>query len=209
MWKVLLVEDQPIVRQGLKMMMEQDPEIQVIQEAENGLEALKCLERNHVDLAVIDIRMPVMNGLEATREIKKRWPHVKILILTTFNDEEYAEAALRDGASGFLLKSAEPQAFIRAIHSCMSGGITIHEEVAAKVVPKLFNHPKPAIELPLSPREKTIAILVGEGKSNREIAVELYLSVGTVKNHISQILQKLHLRDRTQLAIFAVKNGLC
>ncbi|MBB3869827.1 response regulator transcription factor [Parageobacillus toebii NBRC 107807] len=209
MFNILLVEDQALVRQGLKMMIEQDPQLKVVAEAENGLEALHEMEKHIIDIVIMDIRMPVMNGLEATRKIKERWPDVKILILTTFNDDEYAVQALKDGANGFLLKTAEQQKLIQAIYSCMKGGLTIHEDVAAKMVPKLLQKSKQAhVDIPLSPRELMIAKLVGEGKTNKEIAAELHLSIGTVKNHITQILQKLQLRDRTQLAIYAIKHDI-
>ncbi|GCD83120.1 DNA-binding response regulator [Parageobacillus thermoglucosidasius] len=209
MFNILLVEDQALVRQGLKMMIEQDPQLKVVAEAENGLEALHEMEQHIIDLVIMDIRMPVMNGLEATRKIKERWPDVKILILTTFNDDEYAVQALKDGANGFLLKTTEQQKLIQAIYSCMKGGMTIHEDVAAKMVPKLLQKSKQVrVDIPLSPRELMIAKLVGEGKTNKEIAAELHLSIGTVKNHITQILQKLQLRDRTQLAIYAIKHDI-
>ncbi|MRG87500.1 response regulator transcription factor [Salinibacillus xinjiangensis] len=208
-YKILLVEDQSMVRNGLKMMIEQDVQFEVVAEAENGEEALRQMEIHLIDVVIMDIRMPVMNGIVATRHIKKGWPHVYVLMLTTFNDEEYAVQSLREGADGFLLKTAEPEKLIQAIHSCLNGGMTIHDEVAKKVMPRLLKtsgveHK----ELPLSEREIVITRLIGEGKTNKEIAEELYLSVGTVKNHITQTLHKLELRDRTQLAIFAVKNDL-
>lgn len=205
----MLVEDQSIVRNGLKMMIEQDKEFEVVAEADTGDEALNQMEENIIDIVIMDIRMPVMNGIEATRRIKERWKNVYVLILTTFNDDEYAVQALREGADGFLLKTADPDKLIQAIHSCLKGGLTIHDEVAAKMMPRLLR--KTSLEqkdLPLSPRELAITRLVGEGKTNKEIADELYLSIGTVKNHITQALHKLELRDRTQLAIFAVKNDL-
>ena len=205
----MIVEDQSIVRTGLKLMLEQDPKIRVIAEANNGQEALELMENHLIDIILMDIRMPVMNGLEATRKIKERWPHVKILILTTFNEDEYAIQALKYGANAFLLKTSDQQVLIDAVYSCFRGGLPIHEEVAAKVMPRLLNHlDKKEVDLPLSSRELQITRLVGEGKTNKEIADELYLSIGTVKNHITQILQKLNLRDRTQLAIFAVRNDL-
>ncbi|MBB5325053.1 DNA-binding NarL/FixJ family response regulator [Anoxybacillus tepidamans] len=209
MIKILLAEDQMLVRQGLKMMIEQDANLRVVAEAEHGLEAMQQIEKHIIDLVLMDIRMPVMNGLEATKIIKKRWPNIKILILTTFNDDEYAVQALKDGASGFLLKTAEREKLIQAIYSCMKGGMAIHEEVAAKMVPRLLEKEKPkSANVPLTPRELEIAKLVGQGKTNKEIAAALHLSVGTVKNYITQILQKLELRDRTQLAIYAVKHDL-
>ncbi|MEW4285050.1 response regulator transcription factor [Priestia koreensis] len=209
MWNILLVEDQHIVRQGLKMMIEIDDDFRVVAEASNGEEALAQLHKHIVDMVVMDIRMPIMNGLEATRKIKGINPQMKILILTTFNDDEYALQALKDGANGFMLKDAEPAKLIEAIRSCLNGGLTIHDNVAAKVVPRLLQTPNvQASEIPLSPRELAVTKLVGEGKTNKEIADELYLSIGTVKNHITQVLNKLELRDRTQLAIYAVRHHL-
>jgi DNA-binding NarL/FixJ family response regulator len=209
MINILLVEDQALVRQGLKIMIEQDEQLKVVAEAENGLEALAKMEKHMIDLVIMDIRMPVMNGLEATRKIKERWANVKILILTTFNDDEYAVQALKDGASGFLLKTAEQQKLVQAIYSCLRGGMAIHEDVAAKMVPRLLEKSKQIqADIPLTPRELAITKLVGEGKTNKEIAAVLHLSVGTVKNHITQILQKLELRDRTQLAIYAIKHDI-
>ncbi len=211
MWRVLLVEDQTIVRQGLKVILEQDRNIKVMHEAENGRQAIEIMENHLIDFIMMDVRMPMMNGIEATRKIKSRWPNTKILILTTFNDDEYALQALKDGANGFLLKTSEPAKLIEAVYSCMNGGLTIHDEVAAKVMPRLL-HQNPIhsmiVEVDLSPREFEITRLVGEGLTNKEISEELHLSVGTVKNHITQILQKTDLRDRTQLAIYAVKHDL-
>jgi DNA-binding NarL/FixJ family response regulator len=209
MWNVLLVEDQLIVRQGLKMILEQDPNITVTHEAEHGRQAIEIMEKHLIDFIMMDVRMPVMNGIEATRIIKERWPDTKLLILTTFNDDEYAMQALKDGANGFLLKTSEPAKLIDAVYSCMNGGLTIHDEVAAKVMPRLLHRTeKPNIDVDFSPRELDITRLVGEGLTNKEISDRLHLSVGTVKNHITQILQKTDLRDRTQLAIYAVKNSI-
>lgn len=209
MWRILLVEDQAIVRQGLKVILEQDEEITVAHEAENGQQALAVLEKYRVDFIMMDIRMPIMNGIEATRKIKQQWPEIKILILTTFNDDEYALQALKEGANGFLLKTADPGKLIEAVHSCMKGGLTIHDEVAAKFMPRLLQYSdRPVIDVELSSRELSITKLVGEGLTNKEIAAQLYLSIGTVKNHLTQILQKTGLRDRTQLAIYAVKHDI-
>lgn len=211
MVRVLIVDDQAVVRQGLKVMLEQDENMKVTHEAENGQEAIDILEDNHlVDVILMDVRMPVMNGMEATREIKSRWPEIKIIILTTFNDEQYAMETLKDGASGFLLKTADSKQLIRAVYSALNDGMPIHEDVTAKVIPSLMKREEKSEEIPsdLTERELAITKLVGEGKTNKEIAEELYLSIGTVKNHITTILQKLELRDRTQLAIFAVKNHL-
>lgn len=209
MWRILLVEDQQIVRQGLKMILEQDEKLNVAYEATDGKEAIDIVRKYAVDVVMMDIRMPVMNGIEATRIIKEEFPDIKVLMLTTFNDEEYAYEALKEGASAFLLKTAAPERLIEAVYSAMKGGLTLHDEVAAKVMPRLLDRTeKKELEVELSDRELAITRLVGEGKTNKEIASELYLSVGTIKNYITTILQKLNLRDRTQLAIYAVKHHI-
>lgn len=219
MVRILIAEDQALVRQGLKMMIETDPELKVTGEASNGKEAVLLCEQEDFDLVLLDIRMPEMNGLDAAGVIRSRWPECKVLILTTFNDDEYALKALYNGANGFMLKDAEPERLIHSIRSCLSGGLAIEEHVAAKIVPRLLQKGEQVMfdgEVKeadsaltvLTVREQEISKLVGEGKSNREIAEELYLSVGTVKNHMSIILDKLELRDRTQLAIYAIRQGL-
>jgi len=210
MWRMMVVDDQAIIRQGLKAMLEQDEKLTVVAEAENGKQAIELLENNTiVDLILMDVRMPEMNGMEATRYIKSKWRHIKILILTTFNDEQYALETLKDGASGFILKSADSERLIHSVYSTMEGHLPIQEEVAAKVIPTLLSKER-AGKIPANLNERELAIikLVGEGKTNKEIADRLYLSIGTVKNHLTTILQKLELRDRTQLAIFAVKQNL-
>lgn len=209
MIRILLVEDQVLVRRGLKMMIETDPEIQVTGEAGNGKEAVSLCEKNAFDLIIMDIRMPEMDGLEANRIIQSRWPDSKVLILTTFNDDQYALEALKSGARGYLLKDAEPEELIRSIRSCLSGGLALEDHVAANVMPKLISGTEvKTVDPSLTPRELSIIRRIGEGRSNREISEELSLSVGTVKNHISLILDKLELRDRTQIAIYAIRHGL-
>ncbi|MBD8027744.1 response regulator transcription factor [Ureibacillus sp. Re31] len=210
--KILLVEDQTIVRNGLKMIIEQDEKYEIVGEASNGLEALEIVGKKQVDLVLMDIRMPEMNGIEATKKIKDQYPHMKIIILTTFDDEEYAYETLKDGANGFLLKSSEPAKLLSSIQSVMEGGLVLQEDVAAKLMPKLLKQTVssngPTQNIPLTERELEIVKLIGEGKTNKEIANRLFLSIGTVKNHITHILQELDLRDRTQLAIYALKKGI-
>lgn len=210
--QILLVEDQTIVRNGLKVILELDEQFKVKAEASNGMEALEQLQKHPIDLVMMDIRMPKMNGMEATKQIKSQYPDVKVIILTTFEDEEYAYQTLKDGANGFLLKSSEPERLLSSIHSVLNGGLALQEGIAAKLMPKLLHRTVESknekISITFTDRELSIVILVGEGKSNKEIANSLFLSVGTVKNHITNILQELDLRDRTQLAIYAVKNGL-
>src|SRR5699024_7381968 len=161
MWRILLVEDQAIVRQGLKIILEQDEKIKVTHEAANGKEAIEIVQKNKIDLIMMDVRMPIMNGIEATGLIRKQYPDIKILILTTFNDDEYAYQALKEGASAFLLKTSEPGKLIEAVHSAMKGGLTLHDEVAAKVMPRLLQpKEKPVSNVVLTERETAITRLV-------------------------------------------------
>ncbi|WP_413375288.1 response regulator transcription factor [Alkalihalobacillus sp. 1P02AB] len=208
--RILLAEDQALVRQGLKMMIEYSGKNEVIVEACNGKEALELYPKHIIDLIIMDIRMPKMNGLEATKKLRQLYPKVKILILTTFADDEYALEALKLGAAGYLLKDADRERLLYSIDKALEGGMALDEQVAAKVVPQLFmnNQEKKPLPIPLTERERSLVFLVGEGKSNQEIADTLFLSLGTVKNLMSQLLTKLQLRDRTQLAIFALKHDI-
>ncbi|MBY7142978.1 response regulator transcription factor [Virgibacillus sp. NKC19-3] len=210
MTDILIAEDQAIVRQGIKLMLETEPLFHVKGEAKNGKEAVQLRELSHFDVALLDIRMPEMDGLQAAREMLGRFPATKVLMLTTFNDEEYAIEALQIGVSGYLLKDAEATQLIQSIKGCLAGGLQLPGDVASKVVPHLLEKKKPKQEMDiihLTKRETAILCLLGEGKSNKEIADTVALSVGTVKNHISQLLDKLDLRDRTQLAIYAIHHG--
>ncbi|SHL62312.1 response regulator transcription factor [Shouchella rhizosphaerae] len=207
---ILLAEDQQIVRQGLKMMIEHSQRYQVI-EAENGQEAVDLAGRHVIDLVLMDVRMPVMTGIEATKRLIERDPNVKIVMLTTFIDERYAIEALKAGAKGYILKDADMESLFATIEKALLGELVLDGQVAAKVMPKLLQHSAPQEKEqipPLAEREKEIIRLVGQGRNNAEIAAELYLSVGTVKNYISQLFIKLGVRDRTQLAIFAVKHDI-
>lgn len=198
-----------MVRQGLKMMIETDEEIKVTGEANNGKEAIDICERQAFDVVILDICMPVMDGIEAAKIIQNRWPKTKVLMLTTFDDSHYVMESLKMGVSGYLLKNADTDALIRSIRSALTGGLTIEEQVAAKVMPLLFNHQEEMeVDSSLTPREKEILTCIGDGLSNSEIAERLALTVGTVKNNISQVLTKLNLRDRTQLAIYAIRHHL-
>ncbi|WP_263707638.1 response regulator transcription factor [Shouchella tritolerans] len=207
---ILLAEDQQIVRQGLKMMIEHRQRYQVI-EAENGQEAVDLAGRHVIDLVLMDVRMPVMTGIEATKRMIERDPNVKIVMLTTFIDERYAIEALKAGAKGYILKDADMESLFATIEKALLGELVLDGQVAAKVMPKLLQHSAPQEKEqipPLAEREKEIIRLVGQGRNNAEIAAKLYLSVGTVKNYISQLFIKLGVRDRTQLAIFAVKHHI-
>ncbi|MFB1100095.1 response regulator [Terribacillus sp. JSM ZJ617] len=209
MIKILLAEDQVMVRQGLKAMIETDEEISVTGEANNGKEAVRLCEKQLFDVVILDIRMPVMDGIEAAKILRTRFPHIKILMLTTFDDNEYVMNALKLGVSGYMLKNGDTASLIRSIKSALSGGLSLEDQVASKVMPILLqNQEERQIDPTLTPRERAILKCIGEGLNNKEVAERLGLSVGTVKNQTSHVLDKLELRDRTQLAIYAIRHRL-
>jgi len=212
--RVLIVEDQEIVRRGLKALLDIEPGLQVIGEANNGYSAIKQLEAlqetaQFPNVVLMDIQMPVMNGVKATQLICQQFPEIKILVLTTFNDTEYVAKALRFGAKGYLLKDTPGDELAKAIHSVHQGytqfGPGIVEKVIAEASMTKPNLPEllPPGLTELTDREREILRLIAGGASNREIAQTLHLSEGTVRNHITHILTRLNLRDRTQAAIVA------
>jgi len=206
MIKVLIVDDQALIREGLNMMLNLYGEIKIVGEAINGQEAIEVIEEKEVDIILMDIRMPLMDGVEATRIVKEKYPHIKIIILTTFNEDEYIFQGLNNGADGYILKDVSSKELVNSIKSVYKGDILFHGEVAKTIAgamqdKKLIQNKKNILE-ELTPREMEITKLVGQGKSNKEISKILYITEGTVKNHITRILSKLDLRDRTQLAIW-------
>lgn len=215
MIKVLLVDDQDILVEGLKLILGKEEDIEICGSASNGKKAYEACKWNKPDIILMDIKMPELNGVEVTGMIKKDFPDVKIIVLTTFNDDEYIYDALKNGASGYLLKDTSPGEIAKAVRTVYNGGALIQSEVAIKVIDKFSqlakgNHDKykdPRVEL-LTDREIDILRLIAEGKNNKEISDKLFISQGTVKNHITRILIKLDLRDRTQLAVFSIKNDL-
>lgn len=206
--KVLIADDQPVVRDGLKMIMSLDSEIEVTAIASNGQEALDLCS-NGIDVVLMDIRMPIMDGVKTTKLIKDSFPKVKIIILTTFNDDQYIFEALKNGASSYLLKDVESEEIINAVKVIYSGGTVLHNNIAAKLVNRLSGSQNGDSHLQdLTSREREIAKLVAEGISNKEIAAKLFITEGTVKNHITNILSKLGLSHRTQIALFVIENNL-
>ncbi|HBC31416.1 MAG TPA: DNA-binding response regulator, partial [Clostridiales bacterium] len=192
-----------------------EEDIEIVGTANNGKKAYELCRIRKPDVVLMDIQMPEVNGVEATEMIKKEFPNIKIIVLTTFNDDEYIYDALKNGASGYLLKDTSPVEILKAVRTVYNGGALIQSEVAVKVIDKFSQlakktedkHIDSKAEL-LTDREIEICRLIAEGKNNKEISGELFLSQGTVKNHITKILIKLDLRDRTQLAIFSIKNEL-
>ena len=216
MIKILIADDQELIRESLKIVLDLNADMEVIGLAADGRKVLDLLKQNRPDIILMDIRMPELDGVLCTKAVKEKFPDVKIIILTTFDDDEYVYYALKYGASGYLLKGCSMQELTDAIHTVMNGGSILNQGVITKVV-KLFNklaQVNLAMQVnerdvdELNRTERNIANLVGCGLSNKEIAEKLFLSEGTVRNALSSALSKLHLRDRTQLAIWAVQTGL-
>lgn len=215
MIKLLLVDDQDILVEGLKLILGAEDDIEVIGTANNGKRAYEFCKWNKVDVILMDIKMPELNGVEATALIKRDFPNIKIIVLTTFNDDEFIYEALKNGASTYLLKDASPAEISYAVQTVYNGGSMLQSDIAVKVIDKfsqLANENRSKVTdkriEELTEREIDILRLIAEGKNNKEIGDELFISQGTVKNHITRVLLKLDLRDRTQLAVFAIKNDL-
>jgi len=215
MIKVLLVDDQDILVEGLKLILGMEEDIEICGTAGNGKTAYELCKWNRPDVVLMDIQMPEINGVEATELIKRDFPEVKIIVLTTFNDDQYIYDALKNGASGYLLKDTPPSEIAKAVRTVYNGGALIQSEVAVKVIDKFSQLAKETVDKNVDPRaylltEREIEVcrLIAEGKNNKEIADQLFLSQGTVKNHITRILIKLDLRDRTQLAVYTIKNDI-
>ena len=214
--KVLVAEDQELVRKSLEIILGNQDTIELIGAVSNGQEVIRFIRGSLPDIIIMDIRMPKMDGVTCTRIIKDQYPQVKIIILTTFDDDEYIFKALRDGASGYLLKGISVDELITAIHKVYKGSAMINEDIASKVVnlfadiakSKLYIEVNELGKKDINTTEKKIITLVSQGLSNKEIAVELSLSEGTVRNYLSNILEKLNLRDRTQLAIWAIQSSV-
>jgi DNA-binding NarL/FixJ family response regulator len=209
MIQLVLVDDQSLIRRGLRALLKTDAELEVIGEAENGREAIALVETLQPDIVIMDIRMPVMDGVEGTQEICQRFPQVKVLVLTTFDDREYVAKALQVGASGYLLKDTPFDELTLAIRLVHKGYTQLGPGLASKA---LAQPPSNTLEVSenwdkLTPREQDIIILIAQGASNREIASALFIAEKTVKNRITSILSQLNLRDRTQLAIVALQKG--
>lgn len=220
MIKIGIVDDQDMVRDSLRILLSTQEDFEVVGIGSDGYEALKLVDTMHPDVLLLDIRMPIMDGVEATSILKVRSPQTSIIILTTFDDDEYVLNAIRNGASGYLLKSAAMDELAKAIRTVYEGGSLMTPEIATKAFrmfseiaknnEKSRNNNKASLEFPINLNKTELEIItqIGKGLSNKEIAKVLDLKEGTVRNYISDILQKTGLRDRTQVAIFAVRHNL-
>ena len=217
MVKIAIVDDQQLIRESLKIILDTDEEFEVVAVLESGKKILEFIEKEEVDIVLMDVRMPEMSGVECTRKIKKTHPDVKVIILTTFDDDEYIYDALKYGASGYLLKGCSLDELSKAIHNVLEGGACFNPNVAGKVArffTQMANSTTTSIEnkmddneYELSNTEWKIIEQIGLGYSNKEIASSLHFSEGTIRNYLSVILDKLSLRDRTQLAIWYLQRG--
>ena len=208
--RVLVADDQALFREALRTLLEVQPGIEVVGEAGDGDEAVRRSGELHPDVVLMDLRMPVLDGIAATARLRAEQPGVRVLALTTFDDDEDVFAALRAGAVGYLLKDVTSVKLVEALDAASRGESVLQPSVAAKVIARVARMPEaaPAPEHPLSDREVEVVRLLADGRSNREIADALFLAEGTVKNHVTTVLAKLGARDRTQAALRAKALGL-
>ncbi len=209
--KILLCDDQAVIRDGLEMLLNLEKDFQVIGVAQDGAEAVDLAAQKQPDLILMDLKMPIMNGIEATRKIRTKFPHIKILVLTTYDDDEWVFDAIRAGASGYLLKDTPRQKIVEAIRGTMDGKSFVDPAIAGKLLNQVASkqtQPTSILTDKLTERELDVLRLIAKGINNSEIANQLHLSEGTVRNHVSAILEKLGVSDRTQAAVIAIQHGL-
>lgn len=215
MIKLLIADDQQLIRDSLRIVLETKEMIEITGAVSNGVEVIRSVRENRPDVILMDIRMPEMDGVQCTQIIKENYPDIKIIILTTFDDDEYIFSALKYGASGYLLKGISMDSLVDAIQKVYSGNAMINGDIATKVLDMFSKMAQndisikveDGLEKEITDSEWKVIRLVSEGMSNKEMASKLYLTEGSVRNYLSSILRKLDLRDRTQLAIWAVQTG--
>ncbi len=211
MIKVLICDDQVVVCEGLRAILSTAPGIEVVGVGNDGEEAVRLVEKHHPDLVLMDLKMPLMNGIEATRLIRQRFPEVKVLVLTTYDFDEWVFDAIRSGASGYLLKDTPRDSLVSAIQGTVSGKTYVDPAIAGKLfhqVSQTASAPDQDLAQLLSEREMAVLRLLAHGLSNTDISQKLYLSEGTVRNYVSSIFSKLGVSDRTQAAVLAIRSGL-
>ena len=207
---VLITDDHGVVRQGLRTYLELLDDIKIIGEAKNGVEAVEQVRRHRPDIVLMDLVMPEMNGVDATRQVLAVSSSTRVIVLTSFAEDERVFPAIEAGATGYLLKDVDPTELHQAIQAVHHGEVQLHPDVTKKLIQRV-TAPQTVVESAhgdLTPRELEVLSLIAQGKSNREIAVSLSISEKTVKTHVGNIFSKLHLSDRTQAAIYAHKHGL-
>jgi len=206
--RILIADDHELVRQGLVALLSVKPGVEVIGQAKDGVEAVAMANSLRPDIILMDLLMPRKNGIEATREIKTENPDARILIITSFAEDENVYQAIKAGALGYLLKDSSPQELMQAIHDVCNGRMSLHPNIALKLIEEL-NRPteSPTTDDPLTEREVEVLKLIAKGRSNQEIAEKLIVSKRTVGAHVSNILSKLHLANRTQAALYALRKG--
>lgn len=211
---LLLVDDDPLIRAGLRTILSNDPGIEILGEADNGVRAIELAARLQPQVIMMDIRMPQLDGLGAMQRVLAENPDAKVLILTTFGEEEYIDRAMAGGASGFMLKSSGPEELIGAVHSVADGAAALSPRIAKRLVDKIrsLDHGRrteaASMIAELTPRERDVLSLVGAGDSNAEIAEELVLTAATVKGHMTSIMLKLGVRNRVEAALIAYQSGM-
>lgn len=204
--KILIVDDDALIRDGLKMILENEEGFEVVGTAANGEEAIKMCKSTHPDIVLMDIRMPVMDGVEATKCIKEQFRDIKVLLLTTFKDTACIRSAVKYGVEGYVLKSNSSESILESIRTIYKGNVVFEKEIATCISNMVAVEEKSSREeLGITQKEYEMMRLISEGLSNKEIAQKLYMSEGTIRNNISTLLEKLALRDRTQLAIFFIR----
>lgn len=199
--KILIVDDDPLVCKSLQVLLSREEDMEIIGLAQNGSETIDFCKSQQPDIVLMDIQMPVMDGIQATRQIKREWPNIRVMMLTTFQDEKNIRLAILAGAEGYLIKSTEVSSMAQQLRTLVSGTTVLDSDVL-----KQLTHPEREGFEELTSREKDIVELIAQGLSNREIGEQLFITEGTVRNTLSVILEKLQLRDRTQLAIHYWKN---
>ncbi len=208
--KVLICDDQDVVREGLRTILKSAPEIEVVGMASGGEDALLRVQSTRPDVVLMDLKMPGMNGIQATAEIRARFPQVRVLVLTTYDGDQWVFDAIRGGASGYLLKDTPREGLIQAIHETAAGKTAVDPGVAGRLFEHVRETPAAdaAITAELSEREREVLVLIARGLSNADIAARLYLSEGTIRNYVSAVFDRLGVSDRTQAAVLALRSGL-
>lgn len=204
--KVLIVDDDALIRESLKLLLDMEEDIEVVGTASNGQEAFDICKEERPDVVLMDIRMPVMDGVLGTKLIKGSLKDVKVMILTTFKDDEYIREAIKNGAEGYILKNQSSDSIIDCLRAVYKGNAVFQKDIADALTSMMEKEKRKKPDIDLTLRETEIMRLISEGLSNKEISAKLYLSEGTIRNYVTALLEKLELRDRTQLAIYYLKN---